>query len=188
MIIVSQITLLRGNKPLLEEATATIHPGQKVGLVGKNGCGKSSLFALLKGELAVDAGSVSVPAQWQIATVAQETPALDCSALDYVIDGDKEFRNLELQLQQAEQQGDGIRIADLRGRQDAAGNHAQPADPGRGAPSVAGEHDQRDDVRQPRLDAGQGQGNGRVDQGQPDRRRGQPGDAMVFGGRGEFNN
>lgn len=121
MIIVSQITLLRGNKPLLEEATATIHPGQKVGLVGKNGCGKSSFFALLKGELSVDAGSVAVPAQWQIATVAQETPALECSALDYVIDGDKEFRDLERQLKQAEQQGDGILIAELHGRLDAAG-------------------------------------------------------------------
>ena len=121
MIIVSQITLLRGNKPLLEEASATIHPGQKVGLVGKNGCGKSSFFALLKGELAVDAGSVSVPAQWQIATVAQETPALGCSAIDYVIDGDKEFRSLEQQLAQAEQQGDGIRIAELHGHLDAAG-------------------------------------------------------------------
>jgi ATP-binding cassette subfamily F protein 3 len=121
MIIVSQITLLRGNKPLLEEATATIHPGHKVGLVGKNGCGKSSFFALLKGELAVDAGSVSVPAQWQIATVAQETPALGCSAIDYVIDGDKAFRSLEQQLAQAEQQGDGIRIAELHGHLDAAG-------------------------------------------------------------------
>lgn len=76
MIIVSQITLLRGNKPLLEDATATIHPGHKVGLVGKNGCGKSSFFALLKNELTVDAGSISIPAQWQIATVAQETPSI----------------------------------------------------------------------------------------------------------------
>ena len=121
MIIVSQITLLRGNKPLLEDATATIHPGHKVGLVGKNGCGKSSFFALLKNELTVDAGSISIPAQWQIATVAQETPALECSALDYVIDGDREFRQLEQQLQEAEQHGDGIKIAELHGKLDAAG-------------------------------------------------------------------
>ncbi len=121
MITISQISLLRGNTPLLVEATATIHPGQKVGLVGKNGCGKSTLFALLKGELQIDAGSVSVPAQWQIATVAQETPALDCSALEYVIDGDHEFRQLEKALTEAETAGDGIQIAELHGKMEAVG-------------------------------------------------------------------
>lgn len=121
MITISQITLLRGNNALLEEATATIHPGQKVGLVGKNGCGKSTLFALLKGELAVDAGNVSVPSQWQIATVAQETPALDTSALEYVIDGDKQYRQLEADLVAAEHSGDGLKIAELHSQMESAG-------------------------------------------------------------------
>jgi ATP-binding cassette subfamily F protein 3 len=57
MITFSSIQLLRGGKPLLEQASATIHPGDKIGLVGKNGCGKSTLFALIKDELSVDAGS-----------------------------------------------------------------------------------------------------------------------------------
>ena len=98
MIIASGIELLRGNNKLLDNASATIFPGHKVGLVGKNGCGKSSFFALLKGELSVDNGSLSVPAGWQMASVAQETPALDKPALDYVIDGDHEYRRLEQEL------------------------------------------------------------------------------------------
>lgn len=73
MITFSEIQLLRGGKPLLEQASATIHPGDKVGLVGKNGCGKSTLFALLKDELTIDAGSFSKPAHWELAWVAQET-------------------------------------------------------------------------------------------------------------------
>ena len=98
MIVASQIELIRGGRTLLDNASATIHPGHKVGLVGKNGCGKSTFFALVRGELAIDNGSFSLPAGWQIAGVAQETPALDCSALEYVIDGDKEFRALEAEL------------------------------------------------------------------------------------------
>ena len=72
MIIASGIELLRGNNKLLDNASATIFPGHKVGLVGKNGCGKSSFFALLKGELSVDNGSLSVPAGWQMASVAAD--------------------------------------------------------------------------------------------------------------------
>lgn len=121
MISVSQITLLRGNHPLLENASATIHPGHKVGLVGKNGCGKSSFFALIRGELTTDAGSISIPAQWEIASVAQETPALYRSAIDYLMDGDREFRQLEAQLADAEQRGDGLKIAEIHGHLDAVG-------------------------------------------------------------------
>ena len=124
MIIASGIELLRGNNKLLDNASATIFPGHKVGLVGKNGCGKSSFFALLKGELSVDNGSLSVPAGWQMASVAQETPALDKPALDYVIDGDHEYRRLEQELALAEQQGDGIKVADLHGKLEAIGGYS----------------------------------------------------------------
>ncbi len=124
MIIASGIELLRGNNKLLDNASATIFPGHKVGLVGKNGCGKSSFFALLKGELSVDNGSLSVPAGWQMASVAQETPALDKPALDYVIDGDHEYRRLEQELELAEQQGDGIKVADLHGKLEAIGGYS----------------------------------------------------------------
>lgn len=100
-----------------------IHPGQSVGLVGKNGCGKSTLFALLKGELSVDAGDLFVPANWQIASVSQQTPEMQCSALDYVIDGDKEYRQISHELELAQQQNDGIAIARLHGQLDAIGGY-----------------------------------------------------------------
>ncbi len=124
MIIASQIELRRGNTLLLDQATATIYPGHKVGLVGKNGCGKSTFFALIKGELSVDNGNLSLPAGWQMAWVAQETPALDKPALDYVIDGDREYRALEADLLAAETAGDGIRVAELHGKLEAIGGYS----------------------------------------------------------------
>ena len=98
MITFSDIQLLRGGKALLDNTSATIHPGDKVGLVGKNGCGKSTLFALIKNELSIDAGNFNCPSYWEMAWVAQETPALERQALDYVIDGDREYRRLEAEL------------------------------------------------------------------------------------------
>lgn len=124
MITFSDIQLLRGGKPLLEKATATIHPGDKVGLVGKNGCGKSTLFALLKGELSIDGGSSSQPAHWELAWVAQETPALERPALEYVIDGDREYRNLENRLAKAEEIDDGTLVADLHGKIETIGGYS----------------------------------------------------------------
>ncbi|MGL4270232.1 MAG: ABC transporter ATP-binding protein [Plesiomonas sp.] len=121
MIVFSNIQLIRGNQMLLDNASATINPGQKVGLVGKNGCGKSTLIALIKGELSTDAGSISVPAHWAMAWVNQETPALDMPAIEYVIDGDREYRQLEQALETANHDNDGHRIADLHGKLDAIG-------------------------------------------------------------------
>ncbi|WP_413479383.1 ABC transporter ATP-binding protein [Vibrio hibernica] len=123
MIIFSDIQLLRGGKPLLDQASATIHPGDKVGLVGKNGCGKSTLFALLKDELSIDAGNFQMPAHWELAWVAQETPALDRAAIDYVIDGDREFRHLEQQLVKAEQADNGTLVAELHSKIDIVGGY-----------------------------------------------------------------
>ncbi|WP_072670442.1 ABC transporter ATP-binding protein [Vibrio injensis] len=124
MIIFSDIQLLRGGKPLLDKASATIHPGDKVGLVGKNGCGKSTLFALMKEELSIDAGSFNQPAHWELAWVAQETPALERQALEYVIDGDREYRRLEQQLREAEQQDNGTRVAELHGHIETIGGYS----------------------------------------------------------------
>ncbi|MBD1557364.1 ABC transporter ATP-binding protein [Vibrio sp. S9_S30] len=123
MITFSDIQLLRGGKPLLDQASATIHPGDKVGLVGKNGCGKSTLFALLKDELSIDAGTFHKPSQWELAWVAQETPALERKALDYVIDGDREFRELEAKLELAEQQDNGNLVAELHGKVEIIGGY-----------------------------------------------------------------
>ena len=98
MIVFSSLQIRRGVRVLLDNATATINPGQKVGLVGKNGCGKSTLLALLKNEISADGGSYTFPGSWQLAWVNQETPALPQAALEYVIDGDREYRQLEAQL------------------------------------------------------------------------------------------
>ncbi|SDH85662.1 ATP-binding cassette, subfamily F, member 3 [Vibrio xiamenensis] len=124
MITFSDIQLLRGGTPLLDQASATIHPGDKVGLVGKNGCGKSTLFALMKDELSIDAGSFSLPTQWELAWVAQETPALERSAIEYVIDGDREYRDLESQLASAEQQDNGTLVAELHGKIETIGGYS----------------------------------------------------------------
>jgi ATP-binding cassette subfamily F protein 3 len=124
MITFSDIQLLRGGKPLLDQASATIHPGDKVGLVGKNGCGKSTLFALLKGELSVDAGNVNQPAQWEMAWVNQETPALARPAIEYVIDGDREYRQLENELRQAEEADQGTRVAEIHGKIETIGGYS----------------------------------------------------------------
>ncbi len=123
MITFSDIQLLRGGKPLLDQASATIQPGEKVGLVGKNGCGKSTLFALLKDELSVDAGNFQKPAHWELAWVAQETPAIERSAIDYVIDGDREFRQLEKQLAAAELADNGTLVAELHGKIETVGGY-----------------------------------------------------------------
>ncbi|KJG14101.1 ABC transporter ATP-binding protein [Photobacterium iliopiscarium] len=124
MIIFSDIQLLRGGKVLLENATATINPGDKVGLVGKNGCGKSTLFALLKNELSLDGGNCQFPSNWELAWVAQETPALERAAIEYVIDGDREYRELERQLIAAELADNGNKVAELHGKIDTIGGYS----------------------------------------------------------------
>src|SRR6266496_404978 len=113
MIRLSQVTLRRGTKTLLEGADVALNPGDKIGLIGANGSGKSSLFALLRGELHADKGEVDYPARWRVAHVAQETPALERPALEYAIDGDTTLRKLEVELAAAEVVNDGHRIGEL---------------------------------------------------------------------------
>jgi ATP-binding cassette subfamily F protein 3 len=113
MIRLSQVTLRRGTKVLLEGTDVSLNPGDKIGLIGANGSGKSSLFALLRGELHADQGEVDFPARWRVAHVAQETPALDRPALEYAIDGDTTLRRLEQELAAAESADDGNLIGEL---------------------------------------------------------------------------
>jgi ATP-binding cassette subfamily F protein 3 len=117
MIRFQQVSLMRGIKPLLETVDVTLNPGDKIGLIGANGAGKSSLFGLLRGELHADAGEIDFPAKWRLAYVAQETPALDRAALDYAIDGDVTLRTLEAQLAKLESEpesaANGIQIGEL---------------------------------------------------------------------------
>ena len=113
MIRLSQVTLRRGAKSLLEGADVALNPGDRIGLIGANGSGKTSLFALLRGELHADKGEVDYPARWRVACVAQETPALARPALEYAIDGDTPLRRLERELAVAEAADDGHRIGEL---------------------------------------------------------------------------
>jgi ATP-binding cassette subfamily F protein 3 len=113
VIRLSNLTLIRGTKPLLEAADVALNPGERVGLIGANGSGKSSLFALLRGELHADKGEVDFPPHWRISHVAQETPALDRPAVEYAMDGDVVFRRIESDLEEAERANDGHRMGEL---------------------------------------------------------------------------
>jgi ATP-binding cassette subfamily F protein 3 len=121
------LTLARGARRLIEDATLQVHPGWRVGLVGANGSGKSSLFALLRGELHADLGDCEIPLGWTIASVAQETPALQTPALEYALDGDAELRAIELDLAAAEAAHDGHRVGELHARLHEIGGYGAPA-------------------------------------------------------------
>jgi len=116
MLSFTQLTLRRGARVLIQDATLQIHAGQRVGLVGRNGTGKSSLFQLMQYQLAPDKGEFTRPRNWEVATVAQETPALPVQALEYALDGDTELRRLEAALVKAEEAHDGDKIASLHER------------------------------------------------------------------------
>jgi ATP-binding cassette subfamily F protein 3 len=123
MLQLRELTLRRGTRLLLEGASLTVYPGQKIGVVGANGCGKSSLFALIRGELHPDGGDFRVPQGWEIAHVAQQTPSGVRPAIEYVMDGDRELRAVQAELAAAEQAGDGLRQAELHGRLEAIGGY-----------------------------------------------------------------
>nr|WP_315597539.1 ATP-binding cassette domain-containing protein [uncultured Cupriavidus sp.] len=107
MIRIDQLVLQRGTKVLFDHTSVTLNPGERVGLVGANGSGKSTLFSMLRGELHPDGGDLFVPAQWRIAHVAQETPAVSRTAVEYVIDGDTKLREIEASIAAAQASGDG---------------------------------------------------------------------------------
>jgi ATP-binding cassette subfamily F protein 3 len=123
MLQIRHADLRRGTRLLLEETDLTVYPGQKVGLVGANGCGKSSLFALIRGELHPDAGEVSVPPGWEIAHVAQQTPSGTRPAIEFVMDGDRELRDIEQALANAEAKGDGLHQGELHARLESIGGY-----------------------------------------------------------------
>ena len=121
MITLKNVTLRRGTKVVLEGANVTLHAGEKVGLVGRNGAGKSSLFALLTGVLHADAGDVELPAKWRIAEVVQSMPETADGATDFVLQGDVPLMQAQTQLAQAEASGDGHAIAEAHQRIEEAG-------------------------------------------------------------------
>ena len=127
MIRLLNLTLQRGPQRLLEGAELTLHAGQKVGLIGANGAGKSSLFALLRGELGPDAGDCQLPADWRIAHMRQEVDDLERLAVDYVLDGDAHLRAIQAELARAEQVHDGSAIARLHTELDNAQGYTADA-------------------------------------------------------------
>ena len=112
MISIRNLTLRRGSKVVLQGATLTLQPGEKVGLIGRNGAGKSSLFALLAGRLHADGGDVDMPPRWRIAEVAQDMPECEDGATDFVLQGDQPLQEAQRRLHDAEARGDGEAIAE----------------------------------------------------------------------------
>src|SRR5690348_9836786 len=116
MIKLDHLALRRGPLLLLDDVSVALHAGWRVGITGRNGAGKSSLLALVAGEIAPDAGQFERPRDWTLAYVRQEVAALDISALDYALDGDSEFRRIERELGEAEEAHDGLRLGALHER------------------------------------------------------------------------
>ncbi len=127
MITLKTVTLRRGTKVLLDAASVTLNPGEKIGLVGRNGAGKSSLFALLDGSLHEDAGDFSVPSQWRMGQVAQDMPETGQSATDFVIQGDVRLVAAQQEVTGAEAGDDGDRMAHAYMELHDAGAHDAPA-------------------------------------------------------------
>ncbi len=116
MLTLSSLAIRRGTKVLFEQANFKIHRGNRVGVTGANGCGKSSLFALILKLIQSDAGEIIIPQKTVIAHVAQETPTTEKSALDYVLDGDIELRKIQQQLAKAEHNNNGAEQAECYSR------------------------------------------------------------------------
>ncbi|MDP2024359.1 MAG: ATP-binding cassette domain-containing protein, partial [Hydrogenophaga sp.] len=127
MITLKNLVLRRGTKVLLDGASATINPGEKVGLVGRNGAGKSSLFGLLNKTLHEDKGDFYVPAQWRMAQVAQDMPETDMPATQFVIEGDVTLLAAQQEVTASEESNDGERMAHAYMALHDAGAHDAPA-------------------------------------------------------------
>ena len=127
MITLKQISLRRGTKLLLDQASVTLNPGEKVGLVGRNGAGKSSLFALLNRSLQEDSGEFHIPTQWRMGQVAQEMPETSQSATEFVIDGDTALQLARSEVTAAEESNDGERMVNAYMALSDAGEHDAPA-------------------------------------------------------------
>ncbi|MBV8656970.1 MAG: ATP-binding cassette domain-containing protein [Burkholderiales bacterium] len=127
MIILKNVALRRGSKVLLANASVTLTPGEKVGLVGRNGAGKSSLFAMLNGTLHEDSGDFSIPSQWRMAQVAQDMPETTQSATEFVMEGDTALLAAQAEVAAAEASDDGMRMAHAYMALNDVGAHDAPA-------------------------------------------------------------
>tara|TARA_R110001592_G_scaffold66617_1_gene204539 strand:- start:15559 stop:17490 length:1932 start_codon:yes stop_codon:yes gene_type:complete len=126
MLKIDALTLRRGPEPLLENANALMHAGQRVAIIGANGAGKTSLFKLILGEISPDAGMFSLPGNCRVSHMAQEVTAGQRQALDYVMDGHKQLRALEAQLSEAEAAHDDQKLAHIHGELDGISAYLAP--------------------------------------------------------------
>ncbi len=131
MLRFEDIALRRGPRLLFEHASFQVFPGQKVGLTGANGTGKSSLFDLILDKLHMDSGELYYPSDWVVAHVAQQTPSDSRAAIEYVLDGDAQLREIEGEIAIADAEGDGSRLAHLHAQLDSIDGYAAPSRAGR---------------------------------------------------------
>ena len=115
MISLDNISLMRGHQLLLQDVSLVLYKGQRTGVIGRNGCGKTSLFRALAGEIPLDNGDINLPSDLRWSAIAQETPGVDRSALDFVIDAHKDYRKLERRIKEAEENGDNHALGELHG-------------------------------------------------------------------------
>ena len=127
MIRLKKLSLFQGSKQLLNQVDLTLYPDHKIGIVGKNGCGKSSLFQLFNHELAPEHGELEFPPKWRISSAKQETPGSDLTAIDYVLSGHQEYSELQVALAQAESSGDGHAIAAVHAKLEAIESWSLPS-------------------------------------------------------------
>ncbi len=127
MLTITGLSFERDRIPLFEDLSLTVHAGHKVGLVGRNGVGKSTLFQLILGRLHSDSGELNMPRDWRISYLAQDPAVSDRIAIDYVLDGDKELRKTQRKLAAAEAAGDNMAIAELHGALDDLGAYTATA-------------------------------------------------------------
>ena len=127
MLELRELRLRRGAAVLFDRANLTIFRGDKIGIVGRNGCGKSSLLALLRGDLGADAGDYSVPGKLNFVSVSQELPRTEATVLEYVRSGDSRLMAIEAELEKARAADDGMKEAHLLGDYDLAGGYTSAA-------------------------------------------------------------
>ena len=123
MLQIRNVLLRRGDRVLFDSINITIHPGHRVGVVGRNGAGKTTLFELIQGKLHPEEGDVSIPQDWRLAWLKQSTEPSTRKAIEYVIDGDHHVRRIERELQIAETSGNNDKLAELYIEYDDAGGH-----------------------------------------------------------------
>jgi ATP-binding cassette subfamily F protein 3 len=127
MLELRDLRLRRGATVLFDRANLTIFRGDKLGIVGRNGCGKSSLLALLRGELGPDSGDYAVPGKLNFVSVSQELPRTELTVLEYIRSGDTRLMSIEAELEKARAVDDGMQEAHLLGDYELAGGYTSAA-------------------------------------------------------------